>query len=130
MEKKSNTKPKTFNVGNIFSHFKLGGDDFTIITKITPHFINYVRLNSGFGLGDSEESYTVTHGRAKKRMLGNKNYNSEYCKIFDITAKSAMSKIDIEKLKFIPMSNHEISLLTTDELKVIDKIGLSIVTTD
>jgi len=119
-----------FKVGNIFSDFKLGGDDYTIITKVTPHFINFIRLNCGFGSDNGEEYYTVTHGRAKKRTLGNKNYNSEYCKFFDITAVSAMSKFDIEKLKLIPMTNDEMSLLTTDELKIIDKIGLNIVTID
>lgn len=114
-----------FNVGNIFLQLKLGGNDFVLITKNNPHFVNYVKFNNGFWIGDSEV-YTVTHGRLKKSV----SQDSEVCKTFSINAKCAMTENDIRKIRFIPMTNHDVSLLSTDELILMQNIGLNIVTID
>lgn len=114
-----------FNVGNMFSQWTLAGNDFVLITKNNPHFVNYVKFNNGFGFGDTE-AYIVTHGRLKKRI----SQNAEFCKTFNLNAKNAMSENDIMKLKFIPMTNHDVGLLSTDELVIMQNIGLNIVTVD
>lgn len=114
-----------FNVGNMFLQLTLGGNDFVLITKNNPHFVNYVKFNNNFGLGNTE-AYTVTHGRLKKKI----SQNAEICKSCNLNARYAMTKNDIEKINFIPMTNHEVSRISTDELNVMNKIGLNIVTID
>jgi len=114
-----------FNTGNMFSQLTLGGNDFVLITKNNPYFVNYVKFNNGFGIEDTE-AYTVTHGRLKKRI----SQNAEFCKSLNINAKYAMTDNDIRKLRFIPMTNHNVSLLSTDELVIMQNIGLNIVTID
>ena len=32
-----------FNAGNMFSQLTLGGNDFVLITKNNPYFVNYVK---------------------------------------------------------------------------------------
>jgi hypothetical protein len=126
MENKTNEcEVVKFNVGNMFLQLTLGGNDFVLITKNNPHFVNYVKFNNNFGFNDND-SYTVTHGRLKKRI----SQNAEFCKSFNLNARHAMTENDIKKFNFIPMTNHEVSRLSTDELNVMNKIGLNIVTID